>query len=170
MNIYAEIEYVPIGEVKPYWNNPRINDQTKIALVDAFKKIGFNQPILIDTDGVIVKGHARFYAAKMSGFEKVPCIVSVATEAQNREDRILDNRIQEQSVWDTETLMRELTDLDVILEGVDFDLNKEIAQQVAEMPGYEPQEVSKPALVHVCPGCSRRRVYTSAELQGGSNE
>ena len=44
------------GEIKPYWRNPRRNEATVSALMEIIPKVGFNVPILIDNDNVIVKG------------------------------------------------------------------------------------------------------------------
>ena len=37
-----------ISEIKPYLNNPRVNDPAVDAVVASIKEFGFRQPIVID--------------------------------------------------------------------------------------------------------------------------
>ncbi len=111
-----EIVMLPIDSIIPYWRNPRINDATANALVDAIKAFGFNVPLVVDKQNVVVKGHARLKAARMLGMEAVPCIRTDATDKQNKLDRIADNKIQELSQWDNVKLEQEM----VVLENTPF--------------------------------------------------
>lgn len=95
-----EVRYYDLTDIKPYWKNPRINDDTINALVEVIPIIGFNQPIVIDKNNVIVKGHARYTAAMRLKMDKIPCIVSENTEEINKLDRIADNKVFELSTWD----------------------------------------------------------------------
>lgn len=117
MRIDVEIIMKPINEIIPYWRNPRRNDKTVEALVEEIKARGFNVPIVIDKNGVVVKGHARLKAAKRLGMDKVPCVISNASEEVIRADRIADNKIQELSSWDYGKLNLEL---DRIEDGMKF--------------------------------------------------
>lgn len=103
-----EIVNIPVNEIIPYWRNPRRNDKTVDALVEVIQKNGFNVPIVVDKNNVVVKGHARLKAAKRLGMETVPCIVSDAPEDVIKADRISDNKIQELSAWDFGKLNFEL--------------------------------------------------------------
>lgn len=151
--IYSDLQDRPIGEIKPYWNNPRSNEKTRQALVDAYKKIGFNQPILVDQEGVIVKGHARYYAAKLSGMETIPTLVSLASDAQNKEDRILDNSIQDLSVWDPDGFEVELGKVDMRLAHVFEDVEDAIKE-----------DFSDPTFDLECPGCGHKFNPKRSEL------
>jgi hypothetical protein len=153
IRVYSEVTELSIDEVKPYWNNPRINDKTKQALVDAFAKIGFNQPIVVDQEGVIVKGHARYYAAVMSGMETIPAIISEATDAQNKEDRILDNSIQDLTVWDPDAFEAEIRKVDMELKFVFEHLEDDIKAGVEQ-----ESEVQV-----VCPKCGHEVHLTKTE-------
>jgi len=101
-----------VEEIRPYENNARLNDDTVKALKKAIRRYGFNQPIVIDENGVIVKGHARYAAAVALGMPEIPCVVSENTEDVNRADRLADNRIHELTKWDDEGLRAEMRDID----------------------------------------------------------
>src|SRR6266849_10383870 len=67
-----QIELRPISAIRPYKNNPRINDQAVDAVAASIREFGFQQPIVIDEAGVIVVGHTRYKAALQLGLKKVP--------------------------------------------------------------------------------------------------
>ena len=92
-SLNMKIEFRKISDIIPYEHNPRINDAAVDAVARSIQEFGFRQPIVVDTDGVIVVGHTRWKAAKKLGLETVP--VHVATELtpeQIRAYRIADNR------------------------------------------------------------------------------
>ncbi len=114
------IELRKLNEVKPYEKNPRINDDAVEAVAKSIKEFGFNQPIVVDTDGVIIVGHTRWKAAKSLGLEQVP--VHVAKELspeQIKAYRIADNKTNELAEWDYELLPIELSEL----QDMNFDLS-----------------------------------------------
>lgn len=111
-----DIVMKPVNEIITYWRNPRRNDKTVDALVPVIQKYGFNVPIVVDKNGVVVKGHARLKAAKRLGLTEVPCIVSYASEDVIKADRIADNKIQELSSWDFARLETEIGKLDGKME------------------------------------------------------
>ena len=55
------VEMRPIESIRPYENNPRLNDAAVDAVAASIKEFGFRQqPIVVDEDGVIVVGHTRY--------------------------------------------------------------------------------------------------------------
>lgn len=46
-------------EIKPYENNPRDNDDAVDAVANSIKEFGWQQPIVVDNEGVIIAGHTR---------------------------------------------------------------------------------------------------------------
>jgi len=121
IEVVDKIEMRKISEIKPYFRNPRKNEKTVAALVDLIPRAGFNVPIVIDEDNVIVKGHARYKAAIRLGLESVPCVVTHADEENKNLDRLADNKTSELSEWLTDDLLHELdmlnTDFDVTTLG-----------------------------------------------------
>lgn len=97
--------------ITPYWRNPRINDVTVARLKESIAQFGFVTPIIVDTKGVIICGHARFKAATQLGLEEVPVIVSNMEEKIAQRFRIADNKVGESSEWDDALLMQELREI-----------------------------------------------------------
>ena len=87
-NNKLEIVMLDPEQLKPYFRNPRNNDKTVEALVKIIPRVGFNVPIVVDKDYVIIKGHSRWSASKILELKEVPCIISSASEEQNNKARI----------------------------------------------------------------------------------
>ncbi len=116
-----KIELRELGSIRPYKDNPRLNDGAVEAVAAALKEFGFRQPIVIDKAGVIVVGHTRWKAAKAIGLKKVPVHVAAdLTPPQLRAYRIADNQTATIAEWETSKLAAELAALDAI--GYDLEL------------------------------------------------
>jgi DNA modification methylase len=114
------VEMRPITSIRPYDNNPRLNDAAVDAVAASIKEFGFRQPIVVDQDSVIIVGHTRFKAALKLGLEVVPVHVALGlTPAQAKAYRLADNQTATLSQWDNERLPLELAEL----QGMGFDLN-----------------------------------------------
>src|SRR5216683_1994281 len=114
------VEMWDVSKIKPYPNNPRINDAAVDAVAKSIREVGFRQPIVVDEQGVIIVGHTRYLAALRLGLKKVPVHVARGlTEAQVKAYRIADNKSAELAEWDEERLRQELAEL----EKLDFDLD-----------------------------------------------
>ena len=101
-----------LDEIHPYENNPRKNDEAVEAVANSIKEFGFKQPIVVDSDGVIIVGHTRYKAAQLLGLETVPVLVANdLTEEQARAYRLADNKVSELAKWDDERLKYELLDI-----------------------------------------------------------
>ena len=115
-----QVEMRSIDSIRPYDNNPRLNDAGVDAVAKSPQEFGFRQPIVVDEKGVIVVGHTRFKAAKKLGLTEVPVHVAVGlTPAQIQAYRIADNQTATLSGWDNELLVQEL----LALQTADFDLD-----------------------------------------------
>src|SRR5580692_8839631 len=107
-----KIEMRRLSEIRPYPGNPRINDAAVDAVAKSLKEFGFRQPIVVDSDGVIIVGHTRWKAAQKVGLEKVPVYVATdLTPAQIEAHRIADNQTASLAEWDFDLLPIELHDL-----------------------------------------------------------
>lgn len=105
------------SDLIPYARNPRKNESAIAGVAASIKEFGFQQPIVIDKDAVVVAGHTRLKAAQSLGLKTVPCVVAEdLTPEQVKAYRLLDNKLNERAEWDYELLPLELDDL------ADFDL------------------------------------------------
>jgi ParB-like nuclease domain len=116
-----QIEFRSLASIRPYENNPRLNDDGVDAVARSIQEFGFRQPIVVDEAGVIIVGHTRFKAALKLGLETVPVHVAVGlSPEQARAYRIADNQTATLSNWDQDKLPFELMELQ--RAGFDLDL------------------------------------------------
>jgi site-specific DNA-methyltransferase (adenine-specific) len=107
------IEMIGIEKLIPYAKNSRTHSEEQVAqLAGSIKEFGFNNPVLIGQDDVIIAGHGRAMAARKVGLMEVPCIrLKHLTETQRKAYIIADNRLALNAGWDNELLTIELNDL-----------------------------------------------------------
>ncbi len=113
------IVQVPIQSITTYARNPRKNASAVATVKASLKEYGWQQPIVVDAENVILAGHTRYQAALELGMMEVPVHVADGlTPAQAKAYRIMDNRSHEQAEWDMDLLALEMEDL----KGMAFDL------------------------------------------------
>ena len=111
---------LPLAEIRPYANNPRINEGAVESLAKIIKELGFRNPVLLNRDHVIIEGHTRWEACKKLGMETMPCIVEEdLTPEQEAALRIADNKVAEIAEWDEDKLKVEMK----LLQDAGFDLS-----------------------------------------------
>ena len=124
------VKYVPIGDVRPYEDNPRRNDGAVQAVANSLREFGWKQPIVVDADGTIVVGHTRYKAALALEMTHVPVVVaSDLTPEQCAAYRLADNRVGELAEWDENLLAVELdglSDLDMSAFGFDDSVTEDM--------------------------------------------
>jgi len=126
-----EIKNIPIEEIIPYERNPRKNDHAVEIVARSIKEFGFNVPILLDADNIIISGHTRLKAAKKLGLKEVPVIYKTDLEPhQVGAFRLMDNKSGEMANWDRELLGEELS----ALQDADIDMN---------ITGFSDEEIAK---------------------------
>lgn len=109
----------PLGQVIPYEGNPRVNDDAVPKVAESIREFGWQQPIVVDADGVIIAGHTRYKAAQALGLATVPVVVADnLTAEQVQAYRLADNRTAELAEWDDSLLAEELDGL------LDFDMER----------------------------------------------
>jgi hypothetical protein len=125
------IELLPIGQIAPYQGNARTHSKKQVGqIAESIKRFGFNNPVLIDENGVIVAGHGRVAAAKLLGLKEVPALrLSHLSPAEKKAYILADNKLAENAGWNKENLAIELQEL--------VDLNFE-----AELTGFETGEIA----------------------------
>jgi len=100
-----------ISTIKPYWRNPRKNSAAIDALTKSIETYGFNVPILVDLEGVIIAGHTRYKAALKIGLDAIPCVTLDLPPEKAKEYRIVDNRTSELTEWDLDLLIPEIREI-----------------------------------------------------------
>lgn len=149
-----ELQWRKVTEIKPYERNPRNNEGAADAVAASIKEFGWQQPIVVDRDGVIIAGHTRYKAAQKLGCKTVPVVVAdELTEEQVKAYRLADNKTGELAGWDFSALEEELTELSAFdmqqfgfddLEAKNFNVDALFAES-------EPKE--KAAKEIKCPHC-----------------
>jgi DNA modification methylase len=135
-----QIEYWPLAKVTPYDNNPRNNTAAVEPVANSIKAFGFQSPIIVDKDGVIIAGHTRYKAARKLKLAEVPVVVAAElTPDQVKAYRIADNSTGEVAQWELDLLQQELAGLPDF-NPADFGLDVELdtADEDVEDDNYEP--------------------------------
>ena len=124
--------------IAPYEKNTKKHPESQIKQVaDSIKAFGFNQPIVVDKNGVIIVGHGRFAAAQMLGMETVPVLEVDITEEAAKAYRLADNKLNE-SEWDKQLIIEELKGLSmemIDLTGFSRDLVLDNNDKDDDVPG-----------------------------------
>lgn len=104
-----KLETLNIDEITPYWRNPRVISQHHIdAVKESIDRFGYQSPIMVDKDHVVIVGHTRLQALRALGYTEIPVIIADLDPKKVKEYRLIDNRTAEQGEWDNEKLFLEL--------------------------------------------------------------
>lgn len=137
--VTKEFLRLPLTQIIPYENNPRINDEAVKDVIESVKQCGELDPIEVDENNVILSGHTRLKAYYKLGFDEADCVrFTGLDEEQKRKYRLLANKTGEKAQWDFSKLEEELKDLD--FDGYDFGFG-EFAEEPTEITEDEPPEV-----------------------------
>ena len=110
------LKYLSVGDLIPYENNPRNNDEAVDYVAKSIEEFGFKVPIVVDKNYIVVAGHTRLKASKKLGLEKVPVIIADdLSDEKIKAFRVADNKVAEIAVWKEEELHQELTELEDML-------------------------------------------------------
>tara|TARA_Y100000401_G_scaffold117145_1_gene124871 strand:+ start:25 stop:507 length:483 start_codon:yes stop_codon:yes gene_type:complete len=136
------IQEIEIDKIIPYHNNPRKNlNVDKVA--SSITEFGFQQPIVVDKNYVVIVGHTRLQAAKKLNYQKVPVFIADLSENKAKAYRIADNRLNEDSSWDYDFLNIEMN----ILNEGNYDLSQlgfndeELKNLLANQGDFEPTDI-----------------------------
>lgn len=140
------VEVWEIERIVPYEQNAKKHPAEQIdKLARTIREFGWDQPIVVDQDGVIIKGHGRRLAAIQLGLKKVPVICRAdLTPAQVKAARLADNRVVSTD-YDSELIRQELAELHLDgfeLEATGFD-EKELAFLTADLDDLDPSAMTE---------------------------
>ena len=166
-----KVENKPIDSIKPYENNPRDNDDAINAVANSIHEFGWQQPIVVDKDNVIIAGHTRYKAAQSLGLKQLPVVVaSNLSDQQVKAYRLADNKTAELADWDTKKLdeeLQDILDIDMTDFGFDEDIEFDPADDV-DTRIDEPTDIDEDDdLIEVkCPKCGEVfKVNDSGEVR-----
>jgi hypothetical protein len=113
MNLPTQIELRSVRALLPHVRNSRTHSDEQVAQVaGSIREFGWTNPILIDSEDVVIAGHARLPAARKLGMAEVPVIVLAhLTPAQKRALIIADNKLALNAGWDEDMLRAEVAAL-----------------------------------------------------------
>ncbi len=119
-----KIKEIAVDKLRPYEKNAKKHPEEQVARIAAsLREFGFQQPIVVDKNNVVIIGHGRLAAAQKLGIDKVPCVqVENLTQSQIKALRLADNKTAE-SEWDLDLLLDDLSDLDFDMEQFGFDIS-----------------------------------------------
>lgn len=139
---------MPISMIKPYWRNPRRNEDAFEAVKQSIQDYGYNQPIVVDTKNVIVVGHTRYKALLELGYKEAIVVVVDLPADKVKQYRIADNKTAEMASWDMNALiaeLREISDATVMqIYFHDYDVDS-LLQQTATVQHATQEEIMQTA-------------------------
>ena len=137
----------------PYENNTKTHPPEQVdRIAESIKRFGWQQPIVVDRDNVVIIGHGRLMAAKQLMLDTVPVVYADnLTEEEAQALRLADNKTNE-SPWDLGKLEEELAALSIA--GIDMtafgfdDLARDIDASTGvsdepEMPDVPEEPIAK---------------------------
>ncbi len=117
------IKHVNPRALKPWEENPRVNDEAVEPVARSIKRFGFNVPIVCDTELRIIAGHTRWLAAQRLQLKTVPVVRLEIENSDAIAFSIADNRLSQIAEWDHDNLRRVLEALrgeDIALSDLGF--------------------------------------------------
>jgi hypothetical protein len=126
----TEWQSFPIDRVKPYPGHARSHNKRQIEkLKQLIRHFGQVIPAVVDSDGVIVDGHAVWRAMRELGSGEIAVVVVAnRTDPEIKALRLALNRIPTDAAWDNDRLREELEKL----VSLSFDL---------ELTGFDAVEI-----------------------------
>ena len=121
-----ELEYLNINELKEYKGNAKRHPKKQIKqIIKSIEDYGYNDPIAVDENNMILEGHGRLKALKELGYTEVPVIRLKGLSEDDKKAYILvHNKINLNTGFDDEKLFGELDSLNVDLSDFGFNMDK----------------------------------------------
>ncbi|WP_064610408.1 ParB/Srx family N-terminal domain-containing protein [Streptobacillus moniliformis] len=153
-----EIITIKIDDIKEYSNNAKEHPEWQIEQIkNSIKEFGFNDPIAIDENNMVIEGHGRLLALKELGYDEVKVIrLSHLNEIQKKAYILAHNKITMNTDFDEDKLNAELKELelnDFDLEKIGFDFLNDIEDEILTLDENEEDNKGKKDKL-ICPHCS----------------
>lgn len=120
-----QIEKVKLADIREYSANAKLHPQSQIEQIkQSVRDFGFNDPIAIDENNVIIEGHGRFKAIQQLGWTEVECIrLPHMSEQQKKAYILAHNKLTMNTDFDPDMLSMEIESiLDFDMEDYGFDI------------------------------------------------
>jgi len=120
-DLIDEVTRISRTELIPYTNNAKEHPEEQVKkIASSIKNYGWDQPIVVDGENEIIKGHGRLQAAELLGLSEVPVIKREdLTEAEAKASRIADNKTAE-SAWIDDVLE---TEIDILAQEDEIEMD-----------------------------------------------
>lgn len=120
-----QVQWIEIERLVLYERNAKQHPDEQVEkIVNSISNFGWDQPIVVDEEMVIIKGHGRYFAAEKLELDQAPVVVrDDLTEDQKRAARLADNRSAE-SAWDwafVKVELENISDTDIEITGFSDD-------------------------------------------------
>ena len=150
-----QVEYVPIGTIKPYKRNAKLHPQEQIEQIkNSMKEFGNIDPIGVWHDE-IVEGHGRYEALKQMGVKEIPIIrLDDLTDEQRKAYALVHNKLTMNSDFDVALLDTELAEIETIdMTLLGFDEPEQTEQKINVGGELNTDSFSDDKFECTCPKC-----------------
>lgn len=157
-----EIEYIGLEKLKTYANNAKIHTATQIEQIKkSIEEFGFNDPIAVWKDNVIIEGHGRLIAAAELGIDDVPIIrLDDLTDEQRKAYMLVHNKLTMNTGFNFETLEQELNDLSNFnMEAFGFDISFDDAVEEDADELEETEKTEKEKIYRIIINCENEAQF-----------
>ena len=154
------VEYLKPSELIPYGKNAKKHPAEQVKLIaNSIREFGFQQPIVVDSNNVVIIGHGRLLAAKRLKLAEVPVVkVENLSEDQIKALRLADNKVAE-SEWNMDLAIDEIKGIDLDMSDFGFDLNFDDDAE------NEDENDEDDDLLDLRPAAVRHNVFENQELR-----
>lgn len=113
----AMVKNVAISSVYKDESNPRKSDPARMGLLRlSLKKLGFIQPLFVNSQGMLLSGHQRTTVANELDFKNIPTVLVDLTEEQTRGVNLVFNRATNDfTAFDTGSKAAGRLDIDAVI-------------------------------------------------------
>ena len=146
------IEKVRIESIKSYENNAKRHTKKQIEQIKkSIKDFGYNDPIALDENNMIIEGHGRYEALKQLNYKEIDCIrLDNLTEQQKKAYILAHNKLNMETGFNNEILVDELNSiLDFNMEDFGFNIDLSIDNLFKENERHRTNDTYNLSLVDI---------------------
>jgi hypothetical protein len=152
-NLGWQFKKMKLDELVPNEKNPRrISEAALTKLTSSIEQFGFAAPIIAQKGtNLVLAGHQRLKAAKQAGLDTAPVLLVDMEDSEALAYTLADNRLAEESEWDTPQLQAILAEL----QAADLD-------ELVALSGFEERELDR-----IFAAAEAERVSGALDAEGG---